>query len=148
MKIVLLTITALMISIGAKAQVQHPVKWAYASKKISATEVMVLLKATIDKGWHIYSQNPDGGGLKTTFTFKPSKEYILMGKTLEPKPIVKYEPAIKANVIYFENLVVFQQKVKLKSANKKTINGKLEYMACKTQCLPPEEITFNIPIGK
>ena len=136
-----------LMATGAKAQVLNPVKWAYAAKKINATEAVVMLKATIDNGWHIYSQS-SGGGLKTSFAFKPSKDYTVVGKTIEPKAINKYEPALKTSVSYFENSVVFQQKIKLRSPGAKTVTGKLEYMACKTQCLPPEEVEFTIPIGK
>ncbi|MGY4538901.1 DsbC/DsbD-like thiol-disulfide interchange protein [Mucilaginibacter sp. UYNi724] len=147
MKKAVLAIVMFLYAIGAKAQMQNPVKWAYAAKRISATEAVVLLRATIDKGWHIYSQK-SSAALKTSFVFNPSKEYTLVGKTMEPKAIVKFEPAIKASLSYFENSVVFQQKIKLRSANAKTVTGKLEYMACKTQCLPPEEVEFTIPIGK
>lgn len=146
MRIALLAVFTLLFASEAKAQVLNPVKWAYAAKRISATEAVVMLKATIDKGWHIYSQN-SSGALKTSFVFNSSKEYTLTGKTIEPKPIVKYEPAIKTSVSYFENEVVFQQRVKLRS-NAKTVTGKLEYMACKTQCLPPQQVEFTIPIGK
>jgi DsbC/DsbD-like thiol-disulfide interchange protein len=146
MRIALLAVFTLLFASEAKAQVLNPVKWAYAAKRISATEAVVMLKATIDKGWHIYSQN-SSGALKTSFVFNSSKEYTLKGKTIEPKPIVKYEPAIKTSVSYFENAVVFQQRVKLRS-NAKTVTGKLEYMACKTQCLPPQQVEFTIPIGK
>jgi DsbC/DsbD-like thiol-disulfide interchange protein len=143
-----LGIAALMITIGANAQVKSPVRWSYASKKISATEAVVFLKATIDKDWHIYSQTGKAGGpVKTAFTFNPSKDYVLAGKTIEPKPIVKYEPAIKMNVGYFENSVVFQQKIKLRSPKVKTVTGKLEFMACNKQCLPPDEVEFSIPLG-
>lgn len=146
MRVALLAVFTLLFASEAKAQVLNPVKWAYAAKRISATEAVVMLKATIDKGWHIYSQN-SSGALKTGFVFNSSKEYTLTGKTIEPKPIVKYEPAIKTSVSYFENEVVFQQRVKLRS-NAKTVTGKLEYMACKTQCLPPQQVEFTIPIGK
>jgi AFG3 family protein len=111
---------------------------------------VVLIKATIDQGWHIYSQNvADGGPVKTSFTFAPSKEYTLVGKTAEPKPISKYEKVFNMNVGYFENSVVFQQKVKLKSAKAAAVKGKLEFMTCNDQkCLPPDEVEFSIPLGK
>ena len=150
MKKILLAITALMITFGAKAQVESHVRWSYAAKKISATEAVVLIKATIDQGWHIYSQNvADGGPVKTSFTFAPSKEYTLVGKTAEPKPISKYEKSFNMNVGYFENSVVFQQKIKLKSAKAAAVKGKLEFMTCNdVKCLPPDEVEFSIPLGK
>ena len=150
MKKILLAITALMITIGAKAQVESHVRWSYAAKKISATEAVVLIKATIDQGWHVYSQNvKEGGPVKTTFTFAPSKEYTLVGKTAEPTPITKYEKVFSMNVGYFENSVVFQQKIKLKSAKAAAVKGKLEFMTCNdVKCLPPDEVEFSIPLGK
>nr|WP_067056557.1 protein-disulfide reductase DsbD domain-containing protein [Mucilaginibacter sp. L294] len=149
MRKLLLAITAIMITAGAKAQVESHVRWSYASKRTSPTEAVVFLKATIDRGWHIYSQNTkDGGPLKTTFTFTPAKGYEVVGKTIEPKPITKYERAVKMNVSYFENSVVFQQKIKLRLPGAKTVTGKLEFLACAEKCLPPDEVAFAIPIAK
>src|SRR6202012_1478653 len=92
MKKLLLLITVLMVSAGAFAQIEAPVKWAYAAKRISPTEAVVFLRATIDDGWHIYSSNQkDGGPIKTSFDFAPSKDYVLVGKPSEPKPLSKFE---------------------------------------------------------
>jgi DsbC/DsbD-like thiol-disulfide interchange protein len=145
-----LLIVALMLTIGAFAQIEAPVKWSYAAKRISPTEAVVLLKATIQPGWHIYSQKvKEGGPIKTSFVFTPSKDFTLVGKTIEPKPATKFEKAFKMNVSYFEKEVIFQQKVKLKSANATTIKGKLEYMVCNDlKCLPPEEVNFTVAVGK
>lgn len=141
---------ALVISAGAFAQIEAPVKWSYASKRLSNTEAVVFLKATMQKGWHIYSMDvKDGGPIKTSFTFSPSKEYGLIGKTVEPKPITRYEKAFSMDVSYFENSVVFQQKVHLRSPKASVVKGKLEYMTCNDmKCLPPEDIDFSIPLGK
>ncbi|MES2061838.1 MAG: protein-disulfide reductase DsbD N-terminal domain-containing protein [Bacteroidota bacterium] len=150
MKKLFLAVTALLITIGAKAQVESHVKWAYAAKKTSATEAVVLIKATIDKGWHIYSQNvKEGGPIKTSFTFNPSTDFVLVGKPSEPTPVTKYEKTFGMNVGYFENSVVFQQKIKLKSAKATEVKGKLEFMTCNdSKCLPPDEVEFSIPLGK
>ncbi len=144
----LLAVTAMFLfSVGAKAQIESHVTWAFAAKKTSATEATVLIRATIDKGWHVYSQNvKEGGPVKTSFTFDPSKEYTLVGKTIEPTPINRYEKAFSMNVGFFENSVVFQQKIKLK-AKATTVTGKLEFMTCNdTKCLPPDEVKFSIPV--
>jgi len=134
---------------AAQAQILTPVKWAYAAKKVSNDEYMILIRATIDDGWHIYSQHvKEGGPVKTSFTFKPSKEYTLVGKTIEPAPVTKFENAFKMNVSYFENTVTFQQKVKVK-AGKATVKGQLEYMTCNNkQCLPPEDVDFTVNVSK
>lgn len=147
MKKVLLMMVALFFTVVAFAQIEEPVRWSYAAKKVSATEAVVLVKATIEPGWHIYSQNiKDGGPIATTLTFAPAKEYTLSGKPAEPKAITKYEDVFKMNVSYFENSVVFQQKIKLK-AGAATVKGKVEFMTCNDRkCLPPDEVEFSVQV--
>jgi hypothetical protein len=143
-------ITASLILIMApalKAQILTPVHWSYAAKKINKNEAVVFLKATIDDGWHIYSQTvKDGGPIKTSFTFSPSAAYTLIGTTIEPMPITKNEKVFNMDVSYFEKSVIFQQKVRLK-ANQIIVKGTLEYMTCNDkQCLPPEDIDISIEV--
>ena len=147
MKKLVALIVGLLIGSTGYTQILKPVKWSYAAKRTSATEAVVLVKATIDKGWHIYSQHTGEGPVATAFTFTPTKAYSLVGKTSEPKPITKFEKAFSSNVSYFENTVVFQQKVKLKTPGAANIKGSLEFMVCNaSKCLPPDEVVFNIPV--
>ncbi len=150
MKKLLLMMLALVICAGAYAQIETPVKWSYAAKKLNSKEAVVYLKATIQPGWHIYSLNVgDGGPIKTSFEFAKSKDFSPVGKTTEPKPISKYEESFKMNVSYFEKEVVFSQKISLKSATATNVTGKLTYMTCNDRkCLPPDDVDFSIPLGK
>ena len=144
----MITIVALWGAISlANAQILKPVKWSYAAKKINATEAVVMIKATIDEGWHVYSQTvKEGGPVKTTFTFEPAATYTLIGRTIEPTPKTKFEQVFNMDVSSFEHEVIFQQKIKLKAA-RVTVKGKVEYMTCNDkQCLPPEDIDFSIII--
>lgn len=148
MKKIIIAAVVLLSATCLHAQILTPVKWSYGAKKLKNGEAVVFMKATIDEGWHLYSQTvKDGGPVKTTFTFPPSKEYTLIGKTIEPTPITRNEKVFNMDVSFFENSVIFQQKVKLK-AGKATVKGKLEYMTCNDkQCLPPEDIDFSIPVN-
>lgn len=134
-------------SLGAFAQIEEPVTWSYVAKKTSPTEATVYVKASIEDGWHLYSQNvKPGGPNKTVFTFPKSKDYTLVGTTTEPKPISKFEKVFNMNVPYFANEVIFQQKVKL-NKGAKAVKGKVEYMVCNdSKCLPPTEVEFTVPI--
>ncbi|MCZ4244178.1 protein-disulfide reductase DsbD N-terminal domain-containing protein [Pedobacter punctiformis] len=136
-----------LFNFSAYSQILKPVTWSYAAKRNGPTEATLYFKATIDKGWHLYSQLiKDGGPVKTTFSFVDSKDFSLLGKTTEPKPITRNEPNFKMEVSYFENSVIFQQKVKLKGKNI-TVKGNVEFMVCNDkQCLPPEQVDFNIPV--
>lgn len=146
----------LLLSGSAQAQILKTVKWSYAAKKVSATEAVVYFKAEVADGWHIYSvkQKP-GGPLKTSFKFSPSVEYMPVNGITEPKPISKYEETFGIQVDYFENEVVFQQKVKIlrkalddKDANEGImVKGKISFMTCdEKQCTPPLEVEFSVPI--
>lgn len=150
MKNIMILAAALLFSAGAYAQIEHPVKWSYAAKKTSPTEAVLFLKATMEKGWHIYSLHvKDGGPIRTSFTFAPSKEYSLLGKPTEPTPKTMFVKDFNMNVSSFDKEVIFKQKIKLKSANALVIKGKLEYMVCNdVKCLPPEELAFAIPVSK
>lgn len=149
MKKFLSALVVLLICAAAHAQILTPVKWSYAAKKVGANEYVIFMKATIDNGWHIYSQNvKDGGPVKTSFTFPKSKDYTLVGKVVEPTPATKFETAFKMDVSYFENVVIFQQRIKLNSA-KAVVKGQLEYMTCNNkQCLPPEDVDFSVAVTK
>jgi len=132
---------------GLNAQILKPVHWSYGAKKISATEAVVFIKATIDEGWHLYSQHvAEGGPVKTTFTFPTSKDYTLNGSTKEPAPIVRMESAFNMKVGFFEKTVIFQQKIKL-GKQPVMVKGTVEYMTCNDEkCLPPDTQAFSISI--
>jgi DsbC/DsbD-like thiol-disulfide interchange protein len=140
-------IMLLLPFIKAWGQLLQPAHWSYASKKINDKEAVVLLKATLDPGWHLYSQKLEPGGpLKTQFAFATSPAYQLSGKTAEPRPIKQFEKAFNQWVLYFEREVVFQQRITLRTPTA-TVRGKVEYMVCNNQkCLPPDEVKFSIPV--
>jgi DsbC/DsbD-like thiol-disulfide interchange protein len=148
LKIITLILALVVVTaVSAFAQLENPVTWQYAAKRLNKNEAVLYIKANIEPNWHMYSQNlKPGGPNKTTFTFAPSKDYVLLGKTAEPKPISKYEKVFKMDVSYFEDEVVFTQKVKLNKATT-TVKGKVEFMVCDDKsCLPPSEVSFSIPI--
>ena len=148
MKNLVLLAVGLFFSLSASSQILKPVKWAYSAKKISKTEAIVAIRATIEDGWHLYSQYmADGGPIKTSFTFAPAKTYSVNGKTAEPKPVTKFEKTFDMNVSYFEKTVTFTQKIKLTGAANPVVKGTVEYMVCDdSQCLPPETVDFSIAV--
>ena len=139
--------------LGIGLQAQGVVRWSFSAKKLSATEAVLCMKANIGGAWHLYSVNqPEGGPMKTSFTFEPSADYVLVGKVTEPKPKSMFDQNFGIEVLYFEKEVVFEQRVKIlrKALDDKSalvIKGKVEFMACDdSQCLPPEEKEFSITV--
>jgi hypothetical protein len=147
-KFITSAVILLLFTVTTKAQILTPVHWSYGAKKLSKDEAVIFIKATIDDGWHVYSQFvKDGGPVKTTITFSASPAYTLIGKTIEPTPITRNEKVFSMNVSFFEHEVIFQQKVKLK-AGKAMVKGTLEYMTCNDhQCLPPDDIDFSVQVN-
>lgn len=146
-KAIFLFALCLFTALGASAQIEKPVTWSYAQKKISNTEAVVYIKATIEEGWHIYSQHvKPGGPIPTTIKIKPSKDFTKVGVVAEPKPMEKFEKVFNMNVGYFEREVVFQQKVKFKKPGT-VVSGTVEFMVCdESRCLPPDEVKFSVTI--
>src|ERR1700744_5470855 len=148
MKFALVMALSLLAFTKPEAQILKPVHWSYGAKKLSSTEAVVFFKATIDAGWHVYSQFvKPGGPVKTSFDFDASSDFTLDGSTQEPTPTVRKEKVFgNMEIGFFEQSVIFKQKIRLKAAQA-NVKGKLQYMTCNdSQCLPPDELDFSIAI--
>jgi len=130
------------------AQVMNPVKWSFSIKRISNSDSELVLSATIDKGWHLYSQDiPEGGPVATIFTFDKGTGFFLIGKVMEPKAIEVFDKQFKMKVKYFTEKVEFRQKVKIMSDKQVVLKGSLEFMCCNDEnCLPPTEVSFEFKL--
>lgn len=139
----------LLTGLLASAQVQNPVKWTYKLKKVNATTYEVHITATIDKGWHVYSQTtPDGGPVPTTINFSKNPLIILVGKAKEVGKLEqRHEELFGVDVKQFSNSVNFIQTIKVKAAVKTAVTGTVEFMVCNDrECLPPTTNKFSLPI--
>ena len=147
-KSVLIAIIFTFVSSAGLCQILTPVKWQFGSKKVNDKEAVIFVKATMDKGWHIYSLNvPEGGPIKTAIDFKPDGAYSLIGKTLEPRAKTKYERVFDMDVPYFDNEVVFQQKVALNKQGEVKVKGVVAFSVCDAErCLPEDEVEFVVTV--
>ena len=134
------------------AQIHDPVKWSTSVEKISDTEYNLITTATIEAKWHLYSQNvPADGPIPTSFLFKKSADFKVVGKTLEDKGVTVHDPVFDMEIKYFENKAVFKQRVKINNTKAFKILGEVEFMVCDdASCLPPTtiDLTFLIPANK
>ena len=131
------------------AQVKNPVQWAFSAKKINATTYEVHLTATIESGWHLYSQTtPEGGPVATTIEFAKNPLVTFYGGVKEiGKLEQRHEKLFGVDVKQFSNKVDFVQIVKLKGKAKTALNGSLEFMTCNDrECLPPKTQQFSIAL--
>ncbi len=138
-----------IISILGYSQLLNPVKWNYSIENNGSEKATLVISASIDKGWHLYSQFiGDGGPVPTSFKFEKSNAYELVGKVKEvPKAKVVQDEIFGMEVAWFEKKASFKQEIKIKSNKDFKIKGVLEFMVCDDkQCLPPEEVEFSFDV--
>lgn len=136
------------IYISAPAQILKGVdKWTFKSLT-KGKQATLQLSADVIEGWHLYSQNiASGGPIPTTFTFKPSKNYKLKGKTGEPHADEYYDPQFDMKIKFFDKDVTFTQQIEVLSDKEFLLKGNVEFMVCNDkQCLPPDLLEFEITV--
>lgn len=149
MKKLIFTLTTLFITIATIAQIQNPVQWTYSTKKISEKTYEFHATATLESGWHIYSQNTGKDGpVPTSFSFNSNPLLIITGSVKELGKIEKiFDKNFNTTVKYYAKKVDFTQTIKLKANVKTDVTGEIQYMLCNDKnCLPPKKITFSISL--
>ena len=135
----------LMLALPLCAQIYDPVKWTFEQKQLSETEGEIILKATIDEGWHLYgTQLPEDGPIATSFTFEALQNVQLDGEIIAPDGLIKkYDPQFEMELNWYEKSAVFVQKIKYTGENP-AIQGYVNFMACNDEtCLPPVDAPFS-----
>ncbi|MCH5686077.1 hypothetical protein LWM68_18565 [Niabella sp. W65] len=90
MKQFLLIIAMAMTATLCFSQVKQPVQWNFNAKKINAATYEIHLTASLDPGWHIYSQTtPDGGPVPTKIKFTANPLLVVQGAASETGKLEK-----------------------------------------------------------
>ena len=137
MKKIVFLLVAFFAFVTANSQVLDPVKWKSKTEKISETEYNLVLEATIDSGWHLYSQfTPDGGPIPLSFAFAPAKGvYDLVGKTKESTYKKQFNDVFGVDEFFFEKKAKFTQKVTISNVEGAIIKAEIDYQVCKEVCI-------------
>ena len=134
----------------APAQPLNPVSWTFNSKKISDNIYELQITATIQKGWHLFSQKQpeDAIAVPTSFSFNKNPLLDFDGKVKEVGKLEKYkDEKLDLSAYQYSNKVVFVQKIKLKGKAKTNVTGKLEFQTCNDEkCLPPKTVAISIAL--
>jgi DsbC/DsbD-like thiol-disulfide interchange protein len=146
-KLLLSFFAAIMVHV---ATAQTPVSWTFSSKKIAADQYEVTLTATIQPGWHLYSQSQPKDAIAQPTSFKFNKNPLLNfeGKVKELGKLEKYrDEVLDVSAHQYSNKVDFVQKVKIKGKAKTNVTGSLEFQTCDdSRCLPPKTVNFSIAL--
>jgi thiol:disulfide interchange protein DsbD len=140
---------ALLIITGA-LKAQSPVSWIYSAKKIGDKTFEVRLTASIQPGWHLYSQTQPGDAIAipTGITINKNPLVIMDGKVKEDGKLEKFrDEKLGISAHQYSNKVDFVQVVKLKGNAKTNVTGSIEYQTCDDKkCLPPKTVNFSVAL--
>jgi thiol:disulfide interchange protein DsbD len=132
-----------------KAQV-NPVSWSFTTVKIDDKNYEIHLKATIQNGWHLYSQSQPSDAINdpTVFVVNANPLFSREGNIKEVgKMEVMKDAALGISAHQYSNTVDFVQKVKLKAKVKTNFTGSVEFQTCDDKkCLPPKKVNFSVAI--
>ncbi len=138
-------------ALSLQAQQANPVSWAFSSKKIGDKQYELHMTATIQKGWHLYSQTQpeDAIAIPTGFKINNNPLLTLDGAIKEEGKMEKFHDAkLELSANQYSNKVDFVQVVKLKANAKTNVTGTVEFQTCNDEkCLPPKKVNFAIDLN-
>lgn len=131
-----------LITYAGFAQMYNPVTWSIEQKSTGKNTADIVVRAKIDKGWHLYGLNiPAGGPVATTIVVEQldnaKKEGGIQSKS---KLIESYDPNFDMKLNWYANEAVFIQKISFTDATAVYAKVSANFMVCNDQsCLPPTE---------
>ena len=119
----------------------QPVSWQQQLIRNSDSTFTLVLEASIEAGWHLYSQHtPDGGALPTEFTFAGAGEgYELQGPVQESETQTAYSDIFEVDETFFKDTARFTQEILLTDPALPGIQVDIFYQACKEVCIGAEK---------
>jgi thiol:disulfide interchange protein len=147
MKKLFASILLVLVSFIGSAQILDPVSWKTSVEKKSDTEFVLVMDATIEHEWHMFSQfTPDGASLPTVIQYKNAKgNYELVGKTKESPYKKVYSDVFEVDEYLFEGKAQFRQTIKITNPKATSAKVYIEYQVCKEACIQQDK-TFDIKL--
>jgi len=155
-QIVLLT-AAIFSALPACAQETdepNPIKWtlkAQTANSSSSKNLLVLeLRATIERGWHLYStEKVEGGPSPTRISLVSGQSFEIAGEIDSPAPRSAYDPNFQVATEFYEGEVAFTIPIKLTAAAvPEKVRVQVRYQTCTpTICLPPKLLELEVRLN-
>jgi len=151
-KILVAILLLLLAPVGALAQ--DPVHWSAKLAPGTATpggRIEVLVSATVDEEWHVYSitQGP-GGPVATTVAVGPRAIFTRDGVIGGPKPVTAFDRNFDIDTETYEAGFTLAVPVRIAAgapAPGATLLVEVRYQACTSRlCLPPATVALNVPL--
>ncbi len=141
----------------ARAKAPDPVKWTIAMAPSGGAQVgqtfNVILKATIEPGWHLYAlAQPAGGPMPLAIDIPKGPMFSRAGAILEPTPRKSVDAAFGGlTTLSFEESAVFTVPVRVApdaKTGRHTLQVNVEQQLCDDRvCLPPKTIELTLDVA-
>lgn len=142
----LISLTGNAQAFGPSAGAQNPAQWTAQVDKTSESDYTLLLNASIEPEWHVYSQFTDpGGSLPLELEFlEAGKAYSLEGPTVESETTTAYSEIFEVDETFFSETAQLSQKIKVEETTE-YVKLILKYQVCKEVCINEEKyIVFDL----
>ncbi len=137
----------------SQSTVEYPedmVKWKFSVEQNDKCQATIVAETAILSGWEINALYlpKTSFSVATVFNVLPSKEFKILGKPTEPKPVVHHDEDLDEDLIYHIGTVKFKQKIEVLSNKEFKLKIKYSYQTCRinSYCLPPFESTATVTV--
>lgn len=132
--------------ISGQAQILRPNEWTFELSNSAykvGDEVDLILKATIDEKWYLYSSDfdPDLGPMVTEVIFSENPSFEVVGDLRAINPKKGYDDIFDGEYTYFRGTGEFRQTIKVLNENLR-FSGSINYQVCTDidgRCIPFED---------
>lgn len=132
----------LILSLQSFAQMYDPVSWSIEQKPTSNTTADIIIRAKLEKGWHLYGMNlPPDGPVPTKIVIEQLDNAKKEGG-IQPKSKLTevHDPNFNMKLGWYSDEAVFVQKISFTDPKAVFAKIAINYMVCDDNtCLPPTE---------
>lgn len=148
--VLLLPLASLAQGGFGNSKMVDPIAWSVTVEDNGTSEATIRLHASIEGGWHLYGLDiPADGPTPTSIVFNYPDGVTADGKLTPGRaPIEKYDDIFSLNLSWWENSVMFTQKVKISDAKTHNVGIDITFQACSDEaCVPPKTVTLEASVG-
>lgn len=140
-------LTLLVLSFQSFAQMYDPVAWSIKQKQTSNTTADIVIRANLEKGWHLYGMNiPPNGPVPTKIVIEQLDNAKKEGEIQAKSKLTEvHDPNFNMKIGMYSDEAVFVQKISFTDPKAVFAKVVVSYMVCDDNtCLSPTEEILKV----
>ena len=125
-------LTLLVLSFQSFAQMYDPVAWSIEHKQTSNTTADIVIRASLEKGWHLYGMNiPPNGPVPTKIVIEQLDNAKKEGEMQAKSKLTEvHDPNFNMKIGMYSDEAVFVQKISFTDPKAVFAKVVVSYMVC------------------